>query len=203
MSENLRGASVVMMNRIFKKHFSKQVQRWKFRANPERQAEYVEREYKQTSPERYEFVARLGAAQILSKLQDHILYKEKVRSFRALNTFANRKRIEMEQDESITERVGLLERQNILMEELRAYKNETETLNHELDDKEKNLRDAMELNTILSLRINYMITQKFLNLIDKVFESVEYRQMNDAYDALIDEANENFEREEMFIDEDF
>ena len=203
MSENLRGASVVMMNRIFKKHFSKQVQRWKFRANLERQAEYVEREYKQTSPEKYEFVARLGAAQILSKLQDHILYKEKVRSFRALNTFANRKRIEMEQDESITERVGLLERQNILMEELRAYKNETETLNHELDDKEKNLRDAMELNTILSLRINYMITQKFLNLIDKVFESVEYRQMNDAYDALIDEANENFEKEEMFIDEDF
>ena len=48
-----------------------------------------------------------------------------------------------------------------------------------------------------------MITQKFLNLIDKVFESVEYRQMNDAYDALIDEANENYEMEERFIDDDF
>ena len=40
-------------------------------------------------------------------------------------------------------------------------------------------------------------------MIDKVFESVEYRQLNDAYDALIDEANENYEREEILGDEDF
>lgn len=61
----------------------------------------------------------------------------------------------------------------------------------------------MELNTILSLRINYMITQKFLNIVDKVFEMVEYRLMNDAYDALIDEANDNFERDELLADQDF
>lgn len=49
-----------------------------------------------------------------------------------------------------------------------------------------------------------MITQKFLNMIEKVYESIEYRHLNDAFDALIDEANENYEREEvgMFTGDD-
>lgn len=39
-----------------------------------------------------------------------------------------------------------------------------------------------------------MITQKFINMIEKVFESVEYRHLNDSFDALIDQANYVFEQ---------
>lgn len=41
-----------------------------------------------------------------------------------------------------------------------------------------------------------MITQKFINMIEKVWESIEYRHMNDAFDGLIDEANKNYEQED-------
>jgi hypothetical protein len=30
-----------------------------------------------------------------------------------------------------------------------------------------------------------MITQKFLNMIEKVWENIQYRHYNDAFDALI------------------
>ena len=58
------------------------------------------------------------------------------------------------------------------MEELRSYKQEAEGLSYELDTKEKNLKDANETITILSLRINYMITQKFMNIVEKVMDGV-------------------------------
>lgn len=83
------------------------------------------------------------------------------------------------------------------MEEIRSYKEENESLAYEVENKDRSLRESNETVTILSLRINYMITQKFLNMIEKVYESIEYRHLNDAFDALIDEANENFEREEV------
>lgn len=84
-----------------------------------------------------------------------------------------------------------------MMEEIRSYKEENESLAYEVENKDRSLRESNETVTILSLRINYMITQKFLNMIEKVYESIEYRHLNDAFDALIDEANENFEREEV------
>lgn len=70
-------------------------------------------------------------------------------------------------------------------------------MNYDLENKDNKLREANETVTILSLRINYMITQKFLNMIEKVWDNIQYRHYNDAFDALIEEANENFEREEV------
>ena len=39
---------------------------------------------------------------------------------------------------------------------------------------------------MLSLRINYMITQKFVSLIEKVYEGIEFRHVNDAFDYIIE-----------------
>ena len=44
--------------------------------------------------------------------------------------------------------------------------------------------------TILSLRINYMITHKFSNIMEKVFDEVNFRHMNEALDGMIAKANE-------------
>lgn len=123
-------------------------------------------------------------------------YRAKARAFRSLvqNYYENREGDT--ETQNVDKVLELLNRQNQLMEEIRTSKEENEYLANEIEVKDKNLRDANETVTILSLRINYMITQKFINMIEKVFESVEYRHLNDSFDALIDQANENFEMEE-------
>lgn len=80
------------------------------------------------------------------------------------------------------------------MEEIRTYKEETEMLQSELDNKERNLKEANEIVATLTLRINYIITQKFVNIVEKVWDAIEYRHMNEAFDGLIDEANQNYEK---------
>jgi len=59
-----------------------------------------------------------------------------------------------------------------------------------MDAKDKSLVQANETVTILSLRINYMITHKFVSILEKVFDEVNFRHMNDALDGMIAEANE-------------
>lgn len=51
--------------------------------------------------------------------------------------------------------------------------------------------ESHEENAILSMRINYMITKKFLNDVQNVLQQVEDRNINDAFDAIIAEANAN------------
>jgi hypothetical protein len=51
------------------------------------------------------------------------------------------------------------------MEEIHVFKLENEQLASEVENKDKNLREANETVTLLSLRINYMITQKFVGMI--------------------------------------
>ena len=88
------------------------------------------------------------------------------------------------------------------MDEIRTYREDNESLTHTIEEKDKILKESNETVSILSLRINYMITQKFLIMMEKVWESVEYKHLNDAFDALIDAANENYERQEGLLDEE-
>jgi len=76
------------------------------------------------------------------------------------------------------------------MAEAQSYKEEIENLVTQLDTKDRSLVQANETVTILSLRINYMITHKFVNILEKVFDEVNYRHMNDSLDAMIAEAND-------------
>lgn len=50
------------------------------------------------------------------------------------------KRTETDYDQSLEERLELINRQNILMEEIRSYKDETEALQVELENKDRNLK---------------------------------------------------------------
>ena len=67
----------------------------------------------------------------------------------------------------------------------------------ECESKEKRLRESNEAVSLLSLRINYMIAQKFFGHIEKVYDAVEFRNVNDAFDEIVEEANINYEREEL------
>lgn len=55
-----------------------------------------------------------------------------------------------------------------------------------MDNKDNKLSEANETIKILSLKINYMVTQKFMNMIEKVCENTQYRHCNDAFDALLE-----------------
>ena len=148
-----------------------------------------------TKKEEYNFIAKVGSLESVSKLQDQLAYRSKAKAFSLLAQNMFNKRSEIETTEGVDKVLDLLNRQNALMEEIRTYKEENEVLTYEIENKDKNLREANETVTILSLRINYMITQKFINMIQKVFDFVEYRQLNNSFDELIDEANAIFEME--------
>jgi hypothetical protein len=40
-------------------------------------------------------------------------------------------------------------------------------------------------------------------MIEKVWEEIEYRHLNDAFDGLIDEANRNYEKEGGYGEEEY
>jgi|JI9StandDraft_1071089.scaffolds.fasta_scaffold993638_1 TATA-binding protein-associated factor Taf7 len=85
----------------------------------------------------------------------------------------------------------MIKRQQVLLEEIDKVKEENEELESALAEKQREFGEAQEVNAILSMRINYMITNKFLTDVNKVLDEVEYRHINDAFDAIIDEANNN------------
>jgi hypothetical protein len=45
-----------------------------------------------------------------------------------------------------------------------------------------------------------MITQKFVALLERVYEGIEFRRVNDAFDGIIEQANANYEKDEMMND---
>ena len=80
-----------------------------------------------------------------------------------------KKKIDSDYDTGLEERLELINRQNALMEEIRTYKDENEGLSHDIYEKDKVIKESKETISLLSLRINFMITQKFLIMMEKVW----------------------------------
>ena len=53
-------------------------------------------------------------------------------------------------------------------------------------EKERHLKDSLEALSIMKMRITFIITQKFVTFVEKVMETCNYRNINDAFDAIID-----------------
>lgn len=56
--------------------------------------------------------------------------------------------------------------------------------------------------TVLSLRNNYIITQKFVTSVERVLFNASERNMDEGFDAIMEEANRNYERVMKDEDED-
>ena len=89
-----------------------------------------------------------------------------------------------------------------MLEEKKKYKEECERLGSNLYDQKNQFEEEREMNAILSMRINYMITKKFLVDVNKVLDEVEDRQLNEAFDAIIDAANANLDSQLEHFDAD-
>lgn len=198
--QNSKKASLSIIDRVFKRHMTKHVRKWQHNAHPEKKLELIHNEITKNSKDEYEYVAKYGAIETVSKISTSSQYKAKAKAFRCLLERMLKKKIENNYDSGLEERLQLINRQNSLMDEIRVYKDENENLSHDLEDKERVLKESKETISLLSLRINYMITQKFLIMMEKVWQSVEYKHLNDAFDGLIDAANENYERQEGYLE---
>ena len=198
--QNSKKASLSIIDRVFKRHMTKHVRKWQHNAHPEKKLELIHNEITKNSKDEYEYVAKYGAIETVSKISTSSQYKAKAKAFRCLLERMPKKKIENNYDSGLEERLQLINRQNSLMDEIRVYKDENENLSHDLEDKERVLKESKETISLLSLRINYMITQKFLIMMEKVWQSVEYKHLNDAFDGLIDAANENYERQEGYLE---
>ena len=88
------------------------------------------------------------------------------------------------------EKLSLLNRSNQLLHETDGLRADINLLHNELEERDRSLHQANETASVLSLRINYMISHKFVNIVEKVVDEVNFRHMNDALDGIIAKANE-------------
>ena len=142
---------------------------WQFNAHPEKKLEFSHSEITKKAKDEYDYIAKVGAAESIAKTHTNSVYKSKAKAFRKLLEVTLKKQIETDKDSNLEEKLDLVQRQNALMEEIRTYKEENEHLINELDEKDRVLKESNDTVSILSLRINYMITQKFLVMSEKVW----------------------------------
>lgn len=123
-------ASLSIIDRVFRRNFTKQVKKWQFNAHPEKKLEFVHNEITKKSKDEYEYVAKYGALEVVNKISTASNYKAKAKAFRCILETMFKKKIDHDYDASLEERLELINRQNALMEEIRTYKEENEALSH-------------------------------------------------------------------------
>ena len=132
MLQNTQSTALSIMNRVFKKNLSKQVRKWHFGVFPERKLELINSEYNKKFKDDYNYISRFGAVESIAKTHNQVTYKLKVKAFRLITQNMYNKRSDDAHDEGLTEKLELLNRQKALMEEIKTYKEENDSLVYEI-----------------------------------------------------------------------
>lgn len=77
---------------------------------------------------KYLAISRIGAADVIRRIFAGVVTKEKFRAFKIIQYMSIRHTTESAYDRSLDQRLELINRQNILMEEVCSYKLENEQL---------------------------------------------------------------------------
>lgn len=123
-------ASLSIIDRVFRRNLTKQVKKWQFNAHPEKKLEFVHNEITKKSKDEYDYIAKIGALETINKISSNSNYKAKSKAYRCILEVSFKKKIDHDYDSSLEERLELINRQNALMDEIRAYKEENESLAH-------------------------------------------------------------------------
>lgn len=108
--------SVNIMNKIFKGKLSKWVRKWAFFTLPSRRLEFAYKEMDKSTPVyNSKFVARVGAADHLANLSNHIRFKSKALAFKKLTEHMYHDQIDKEHDSNFNDKLELLNRNSTLM----------------------------------------------------------------------------------------
>ena len=82
------------MSRVFRRNIGKQVKAWQHKALPERKLELINSELSNKLKDDFDYVAKIGAVEGMSKLNTQIQFKAKMKAFRLINQHMFTKRIE-------------------------------------------------------------------------------------------------------------
>lgn len=104
------------MARVFRRNVSTQIKKWQYNALPERRIELINNQFSSKSFEDYEYVAKVGALECISKMSSQYAYKAKTKAFRMITQHMFNKRSENDHDENLNEKLELLNRLNVMME---------------------------------------------------------------------------------------
>jgi len=79
-----RNASLSIIDRVFRRNITKQIKKWQYNAHPERKLEYVHSEITKKSKEEYDYIAKIGALETITKISTTTSTKAKGKAFRSL-----------------------------------------------------------------------------------------------------------------------
>ena len=103
--QNSKKASLSIIDRVFKRHMTKHVRKWQHNAHPEKKLELIHNEITKNSKDEYEYVAKYGAIETVSKISTSSQYKAKAKAFRCLLERMLKKKIENNYDSGLEERL--------------------------------------------------------------------------------------------------
>lgn len=89
------------MDRIFKRSLSKQLNKWLYATFPEKRLEKLQNTMSAVSPSDYNYAARVGSLDLISKMNEQIAYRAKVRAFRMLAQNMFNMRSDVEQTDNL------------------------------------------------------------------------------------------------------
>lgn len=91
-------ASLSIIDRVFRRHMNKHVKKWQYNSNPERKLELVHNEITKKSKDEYEYVAKIGAIETISRISASTQYKSKAKAFRGLMETMFKRQIDQNYD---------------------------------------------------------------------------------------------------------
>ncbi len=84
MIHSNRSVAVSMAQRVFKRSLTRHIQRWQYNAQPEKRIEVLHNEYQSRSQEDYDYLSRLGAADVIRRLIIQAKYKSIAGGFKSI-----------------------------------------------------------------------------------------------------------------------
>jgi hypothetical protein len=123
---------------------------------------------------------------------------------RMMRNFYNQK-VQESKSLGSEDKLQLVEKMSTINSENRALQADINALQQSLRQREESLYESEQLINNLSLRVNYFICEKFMDRVSTVYSNVKFRNLNDGYDAIIDEANREYQQDEQrgaFSDDD-
>lgn len=90
-----------IIDRVFRKNFTKQVKKWQYNAHPEKKLQFVHSEITKKSKDEYDYVAKVGALETINKISSSSNYKAKAKAFRCIIEVYFKKKIDSDYDTSL------------------------------------------------------------------------------------------------------
>ena len=94
-----------IIDRVFRRNFTKQIKKWQYNSNPEKKLEFVHNEINKKSKDEYVYIARYGALESINKISLSSSYKAKSKAFRLVLEVSLRKKIDHDYDSGLEERL--------------------------------------------------------------------------------------------------